>query len=76
MPYTSDTKSGLNADAIIELRDGRWAAFEVKLGVNAIDSAARSLMDLSARVDHDRCGPPAALGVLPAPSTRTDGPMA
>ncbi len=57
-------KNGLDADAIIELRDGRWAAFEVKLGVNAIDSAARSLLDLSARVDHDRCGPPAALGVI------------
>jgi predicted AAA+ superfamily ATPase len=56
--------TGLEADAIIELRDGRWAAFEVKLGVNAIDSAARSLLDLSARVDHDRCGPPAALVVI------------
>ena len=53
-----------NPVAVIEPRDGRWAAFEVKLGVNAIDSAARSLLDLSARVDHDRCGPPAALVVI------------
>jgi len=56
--------TGLEADAIIELRDGRWAAFEVKLGVSAIDAAARSLLDLSARVDHDRCGPPAALVII------------
>ena len=56
--------TGLEADAIIELRDGRWAAFEVKLGLNAIDAAAKSLLELSNRVDHDRCGAPAALVVI------------
>ena len=29
---------GTEVDAIVQLRDGRWAAFEVKLGTNRIDS--------------------------------------
>jgi predicted AAA+ superfamily ATPase len=56
--------TGLEANAIIELRDARWAAFEAKLGLNAIDAAAKSLLELSNRVDHDRCGAPAALVVI------------
>lgn len=31
---------GREMDAIIELPDGRWGAFEIKLGVNRIDEAA------------------------------------
>lgn len=56
--------TGLEADAIVELQDGRWAAFEVKLGTAAVDTAAESLLRLAERVDTDRCGPPAALGVI------------
>ena len=37
---------GLETDAVIELRDGRWAAFEIKLGDNKFDEAAASLMRL------------------------------
>ena len=36
------------ADAVIELPDGRWCAFEIKLGANQIDSAADSLLKLQA----------------------------
>jgi hypothetical protein len=32
--------------------------------VHAIDAAARSLLTLADRVDHDRCGAPAALVVI------------
>jgi uncharacterized protein len=56
--------TGLEADAIVEARDGRWGAFEVKLGSAAIDDAAASLLRLAARVDQDRHGPPAVLGVI------------
>jgi predicted AAA+ superfamily ATPase len=56
--------TGLEADAIVETRDGRWGAFEVKLGSAAIDDAAASLLRLAARVDQDRHGPPAVLGVI------------
>ncbi len=55
---------GLEVDAIIEARDGRWAAFEVKLGFNQVDEAAASLRKFVKRIDTDRCGPPAALGVI------------
>ncbi len=41
---------GLEADAVIELRDGRWAAFEVKLGENKAQNAADSLNRLARKV--------------------------
>ena len=39
-------ETGLEADAIVETTDGRWAAFEVKLGQREIDAAARCLVKL------------------------------
>jgi predicted AAA+ superfamily ATPase len=54
----------LEADAIVELRDGRWAAFEVKLGQAAVERAAESLLRVAARVDSERHGEPAALVVI------------
>ena len=41
---------GLEVDAIIELRDGRWAAFEIKLGENKLDEAAASLNRLRRKI--------------------------
>ena len=41
---------GLEVDAIIELRDGRWAAFEVKLGEDKVDSAIASLTRLRKKI--------------------------
>lgn len=55
---------GLEADAIIECRDGRWAAIEVKLGHWAIDTAAENLLRLAAKIDTDRHGEPAFLAVV------------
>ncbi|MDR1807004.1 MAG: DUF4143 domain-containing protein [Propionibacteriaceae bacterium] len=37
---------GLEADAVVEGSDGRWAAFEIKLGVTEEDAAAASLIRL------------------------------
>jgi len=56
--------TGLEADVIIERRDGTWAAFEITLGPSAVDEAARSLLRLADRVDPVRHGRPAALVVL------------
>ncbi len=56
--------TGLEADAIVELADGRWAAFEVKLGQAQIDAAAEKLLRLGERVDADRHGHPAVLAVI------------
>jgi len=56
--------SDLEADAIVERRDGTWAAFEVKLGQSAVDKAADRLVRVAARVDPDKHGRPAVLGVI------------
>ncbi len=62
--YHYRDESGLEADAIIEMPDGRWAAFEVKLGLGEVDAAAEHLMKLKDRVDTDATGQPLALAVI------------
>ncbi len=57
---------GLEVDAIVETGNGRWMAFEVKLGHGQIDDAAASLMRFAKRIDTARCGSPALLGVIVA----------
>lgn len=54
--------SGLEVDAVIEFRDGRWAAFEIKLGSSAgiVDAAAKQLRKLADLVVEQ----PVALGVI------------
>lgn len=55
----------LEVDAVVEARDGRWAAFEVKLGgEDPIGHAARSLLKFAERVDTAKVGEPACLGVI------------
>ena len=44
-------RSGLEADAVVSLDDGRWAPVEVKLGGAQIDEAAKSLRRLTERVE-------------------------
>lgn len=69
-------KTGLEADAVIHLHDGRWAPVEVKLGNRFIDDAARHLLKLSDRVDCERQGAPSFLMILTATSSaymRDDG---
>lgn len=47
--YYSDA-DGLEVDAIIELRDGRWAGIEIKLGENKVEEAVRNLNRLRRKV--------------------------
>ena len=42
--------SGLEADAIIERADGRWAAIEIKVGLDKVDEAAGNLKRLRDKV--------------------------
>jgi len=56
----------LEVDAILEFADGRWAAFEIKLGQGQIEAACASLTKFANRIDTDKCGAPAALGVITA----------
>ncbi len=55
---------GLEVDAIVEVADGRWAAFEVKLGAGQIDQAVANLERFAKQIDTDKCGSPTALGVI------------
>jgi uncharacterized protein len=57
---------GLEVDAIVEAGDGRWLALEVKLGQGQVDEAATNLIRFAERVDTERCGTPALLGVIVA----------
>ena len=56
--------TGLEVDAILEKADGRWAAFEVKLGPGQIDDAAASLLKFAERVDTTKCEEPVSLAVI------------
>lgn len=66
----------LEIDAVVTAGDGRWAAFEVKLGQDNIDSAAANLLALARKVDTTKVGEPAALAVVTTTGygyTRPDG---
>ena len=63
-------------DAVVELADGRWAAIEVKLGVNQEDAAADGLKNISARFAAGGCAPSALIvvvGIASAAYRRKDG---
>ena len=69
-------KTGLEADAVIVLADGRWAPIEVKLGSRQLDEAAAHLRRLRERLDANRMGEPSFLAVVTAGATayrRDDG---
>lgn len=52
-------------DAVIELPDGQWCAFEIKLGANQIDAAANNLLEICRQIEADPKGKrPAVLCVL------------
>jgi predicted AAA+ superfamily ATPase len=57
-------KSGLEADMIVQLRDGRWGAIEVKLGNRQIEQAADNLLKLKEKIDTDKMRKPSFLLVL------------
>lgn len=62
LQYRDNT--GLEVDAILEAADGRWAAFEIKLGPGQTEEAAASLLRFAERVDTAKCGKPSALSVI------------
>lgn len=59
-------KSGLEADAIVHLKDGRWGAIEVKMGAKEIETAAENLKTLREKVNVDKMREPSFLMVLTA----------
>jgi len=59
-------KDGLEVDAIITAGDGRWGAFEVKLGssTQTLNTAAANLKKFKSKVDTTKIGDPAVLAVI------------
>jgi len=56
--------SDLEIDAIMEMKGGDWAAFEIKLGCAQIDEAAGSLKRLKEKIISAGNKPPACLAVI------------
>lgn len=51
-------------DAVIELADGEWCAFEIKLGANSIDAAADNLINIRNAISKDGGKIPSVLCVI------------
>ncbi|NQT58641.1 MAG: ATP-binding protein [Bacteroidetes bacterium] len=57
-------KSTLEANAVIHLHDGRWAAIEVKLGSKEIETAAQNLLQLKEKIHLGKMKNPSFLAVI------------
>ena len=57
-------KNGLECDLVIALRDKRWAAVEVKLGMHEEEDAAKHLLALAADIDSRKMEKPSFLMIL------------
>ena len=56
--------SNREIDAVIELKDGRWCAFEIKLGANQIDAAAKNLIGIRDKIASEGGKAPSLLCVI------------
>jgi hypothetical protein len=54
----------LEIDAVVEYADGTWGAFEIKLGIGAVDAAASNLLKFADKIDTPKAKLPTALTVL------------
>ena len=57
---------GLEADAVVALRDGRWGLVEIKLNQSQADAASDSLRRVANKVDQTIMGAPSFLLVVTA----------
>lgn len=75
--YHYRDNTGLEADAVIQLRDGRWAPIEVKLmGEERIKEGAAHLLKIKDRIDYSKMKEPSFLMILTAKKNaflRSDG---
>ncbi|GAB1477311.1 DUF4143 domain-containing protein [Bacillota bacterium] len=53
-------------DAIIQLKDGSWAAVEIKMGAGEIEKAAENLISFKNSIDINKMPPPSFLMVMTA----------
>ena len=78
--YHYRDKSGLECDAVVHLKKGRYGLIEIKLGGDKlIEEGAKSLLKLKNRIDCEKMSEPAFLmvlcGVAPFAYRRSDGVM-
>lgn len=57
-------EAGREADAVVQLRDGRYALFEMKLGTSLVDEGAKSLVRLREKIDTNAIGEPVFCAVI------------
>lgn len=62
--YHYQDYAGREIDAVIELENGEWCAFEIKLGANKIDGAAENLISVSKSIRESGGKPPKICCVL------------
>lgn len=51
-------------DCVIELESGEWCAFEIKLGANKIDEAAKNLLNIKEDIEKEKGKAPSVLCVI------------
>ena len=51
-------------DSVIELENGKWCAFEIKLGANQIEKAANDLLNLKKQIENEKGKAPSVLCVI------------
>lgn len=56
--------TGLEADAVIVLRDGRWGLVEMKMSAVLVDTGAANLVKLAGKVEQSVMGAPSFLMVI------------
>jgi len=62
--YHYRDNSNLETDAIIEMEDGSWGAFEIKLGEHQVDAAAQTLLRLKNKMLSNGVREPSCLAVI------------
>lgn len=55
---------GKEVDAIVQKRNGDYAAFEIKLGVGFIEEAAQNLKKFASSIDTDKMEKPTSLNII------------
>ena len=62
--YHYRDNSNLEIDAIIEMKDGTWGAFEIKLGEHQIEAAAQTLLRMKNKIVTNGAKEPSCLAVI------------
>ena len=64
--YYYHDNADLEIDAIVQIRDGRWGAVEVKMGAKETEKAIENLKAFKDKIDTSKMGEPSFLMVLTA----------